>query len=683
MLRSHAFNSLYRSGLNDLTREFYTPALRESIEYHRSSGYFSIDALLDLSAGLVPFVKKGGHIKMVTSVELSETSCSVIQRGLELGNEYVSADLERCIDACLANEDSGYLDLIVNLIAAGRLEIRVVYAPTGLYHEKFGLFFDDVGDVVYFIGSANETRSGLRGNRESIMVRCSWEGDSRLFAEEEAYFSRIWNNEDDGLVVMEFPEACRRKLIDAYAVSSSVDDAVARIEGNLDAPRVKQLYPYQREAVEQFAANRYAHFFQMATGTGKTFTAIKAVERYLADCGNAIVIVIVPQTDLQVQWHAALEEEGLKSSLCGGAAKSDAEAAVDDALLDYYELDESPVLICVNMTYFSKLAGRVRQIANEANVCIVVDEAHTVTARQLDQLPFCATARLGLSATPERFGAGEADRIVEYFTRGTIDPYSYDIDQAIKAGFLTPYRYHPVYLELGEDEFGAYGRLTRRLALLCSQDTPDEDEIQRVRLERSRILKTSPGKIRELRSMVGSGVYDFVNSVVYCGAGKDRESDVPIIREVTSLLNEAGLSAKSFFSGSDDRPGILREFEEGFFDTLVAIKCFDQGVDVKKLDKLYIMASDSSKRQTIQRRGRVLRTSRATMKESADIFDMVLIPPEGIIDPAAARSLVSQEAARMAEYSSSAANKKDVLEDIEQLMKTYGVEETQFDEDLV
>ena len=683
MLRSHAFNSLYRSGINDLAREFYTPALRESVRYHRCSGYFSIDALLELSSGLVPFVRKGGRIKMVTSVELSETSCSVIQRGLELSREYVQADLERCIDACLDHEGSDYLDLIVNLIAAGRLEIRVAYAPTGLYHEKFGLFFDSNGGVVYFIGSVNETKSGLRANREAIMVSCSWEGDSRLFTEEEAYFSRIWNDEDDGLAVMEFPEACRRKLIEAYAVSPSVDEAVARIEGNLDAPRVKQLYPYQREAVEQFVANGYAHFFQMATGTGKTFTAIKAMERYLADCGNAIVIVIVPQTDLQAQWRAALEDEGLKCSLCGGDARSDAETTFDDALLDYYELDESPILVCVNMTYFGKLAGRVRQIANEANVCIVVDEAHTVTAHQLDQLPFRTAARLGLSATPERFGAGEADRIVAYFTRSAIDPYGYGIDQAIEAGFLTPYRYHPVYLELGVNEYGAYGRLTRRLAVLCSQDMPDEDEIQRVRLERSRILKTSPEKIRELRSMVDSGAYDFVNSVVYCGAGKDRESDMPIIREVTALLNQAGLSAKSFFSGSDDRPGILREFEEGFFDTLVAIKCFDQGVDVKKLDKLYIMASDSSRRQTIQRCGRVLRTSRATKKESADIFDMVLIPPEGVDDPAAARSLISQEAARMAEYSSSAENKKDVLEEIDQIMETYGVEEARFDEDLV
>lgn len=681
MLRSHHFLPIYRSGAHDLLREFYTPALRDSVKYLRCSGYFSIDALLELSAGLVPFVQQGGIIKMVTSVELSERSCSVIHRGLELSDAYVQEDLERCIDACLSEEASDYLDLIVNLIAAGRLEIRIAYSPTGLYHEKFGLFFDRDGDSVYFNGSANETASGLRSNRESILVTCSWEGGEDVISEEEAYFSRIWDDKDDGLSVMEFPEACRRRLVDAYAVSSSVDEAVARIKGRLNEPQEKRLYPYQSEAVEQFVANGYAHFLQMATGTGKTFTAIKAVERYLADRGAAIVVVIVPQTDLQDQWRAAFEEEGLRAELCGGAAAQDAEAAVDNALMDHFMFGESPILLCVNRTYFSKMAERLRQAANEANVCVVVDEAHTLTPRQRALLPD-ADARLGLSATPERFEEGEAERIVSYFTRSAIEPYRYDIDQAIAAGFLTPYRYHPLYLEMGEKDFQRYGSLTRELAALCSQDPPDEDKIQRVRLNRSRILKTAPEKLRMLEGMVTGGRYDFVNSVVYCGAGKDRDSDAPIIREATALLNRAGLSAKSFFHGSEDRPGILREFEAGFFDTLVAIKCFDQGVDVKKLDKLYIMASDSSRRQTIQRRGRVLRTSRATGKDSADIYDMVLVPPADADDQAAGRSLVSQEVARMAEYASSAINKDEVAEAIEDLCEEYGVEEVSFDEDL-
>jgi superfamily II DNA or RNA helicase len=49
-------------------------------------------------------------------------------------------------------------------------------------------------------------------------------------------------------------------------------------------------------------------------------------------------------------------------------------------------------------------------------------------------------------------------------------------------------------------------------------------------------------------------------------------------------------------------------------------------VDVPKLDKIYIMASDSALRQTVQRRGRVLRKCRESGKTIAYIYDMVVLP---------------------------------------------------------
>ena len=73
-------------------------------------------------------------------------------------------------------------------------------------------------------------------------------------------------------------------------------------------PFKKTLYPYQEKAVEEFVINRYCHFFEMATGTGKTFTAVKAVERMSEKMNgkSLYVIVVVPQIDLQMQWKQAL-----------------------------------------------------------------------------------------------------------------------------------------------------------------------------------------------------------------------------------------------------------------------------------------------------------------------------------------------------------------------------------------
>ena len=113
-------------------------------------------------------------------------------------------------------------------------------------------------------------------------------------------------------------------------------------------------------------------------------------------------------------------------------------------------------------------------------------------------------------------------------------------------------------------------------------------------------------------------LFDFKNSVVYCGHGKDYETDDSIIDSVTRILAVDGkYTVSQFTSKTINRAQVLDEFENENYGTLVAIKCFDEGVDVPKLDKIYIMASDALKRQTIQRRGRVLRTCAEAGKKVA------------------------------------------------------------------
>ena len=108
---------------------------------------------------------------------------------------------------------------------------------------------------------------------------------------------------------------------------------------------------------------------------------------------------------------------------------------------------------------------------------------------------------------------------------------------------------------------------------------------------------------------------------------------------------------------------------------LAAIKCFDEGVDVPKLDKIYIMASDALSRQTIQRRGRVLRTCTDTGKRIAYIYDFVALPPiectEGIGDP----NLVINEMRRAKEYARLADNKSDTMAELSAIMGMYGINE--------
>ena len=97
---------------------------------------------------------------------------------------------------------------------------------------------------------------------------------------------------------------------------------------------------------------------------------------------------------------------------------------------------------------------------------------------------------------------------------------------------------------------------------------PDPEVIDKLRRERSLILKQASGKIEKLRELAEEG-YNFVNSVVYCGQGKDDEGEL-IIDSVTRTLYDNGMVVSQFTSRTLNRKRVLYEFEQGYFDTLVA-----------------------------------------------------------------------------------------------------------------
>ena len=128
-----------------------------------------------------------------------------------------------------------------------------------------------------------------------------------------------------------------------------------------------------------------------------------------------------------------------------------------------------------------------------------------------------------------------------------------------------------------------------------------------------------------------------------------------------------------FTSKTQNRKRVLYEFEQGYYDTLVAIKCFDEGVDVPKLDKIYIMASDGALRQTVQRRGRVLRKCKESGKTIAYIYDMVVLPPVEA-GTYGCDGLLKVELPRAKEYNRLALNKEENEMLFKNIEETYHVE---------
>ena len=659
----------YSSSIEDLVDSFFVPVLKCSKQYDRASGYFSVEALDVLAEGLIPYLNNNGKIRLITSIELQSRELDVIRKGYEIAQKHLTEDINRIIDNTLIEDEHALrnLDLISNLIAANILQIRVAYRIDGeLYHEKVALFKDRQGISLSAVGSANSTVNGYRKNIETLSVQISSDGLKFLngITKLEDNFEAIWTNTHDIVKSYELPEAVKLKLFEKYRNSSSIKEAIERIEKSLLAEngftKEKKLYPYQEEAIKQFTENSYCHLYEMATGTGKTFTAIKTIQ-YMIDhriCEPIVIMIVVPQIDLQVQWQETLEKANYRPLLFGGVASSaNFTDDINRLSIEYAFGTPFSIAVCVYDTFFQKVLPRIQKFSN--NAMIVVDEVHDLSNKHMSALGDLFKYRLGLSATPERHDPRQTQNILNYFTKGK-ETYKYTIDQAIENGFLAHYEYHPIKVYLDEDTFEQYKKFTKQLSILYSapKEEQDIDKINEIRILRSALLKKAQCKIDKLKSMIiQPELYDFDNAVVYCGQGKEMtNSGESIVDVVSRSLYELGAYRVSqYTSATQDRNRVLEEFRNSYFQTLVAIKCFDEGVDVPKLDKIYLMASDSNMRQTVQRRGRVLRTCTETGKEIAHIYDMVTVPPIGTTG-SGVNALLNNEFIRINEYARLADN---------------------------
>lgn len=150
----------YRSKLDNVIRDFYVPVLKQSVTYKRAVGFFSSSALLSLTAGISGLVNNGGSIQLIASPRLSQEDIDAINDGLRRRDEVIKEALLRELHEPKGKFEEKRLNLLSNLIAAGRLEIKIAFLEddntVGMFHEKLGLMYDADGNVIAFSGSMNE-----------------------------------------------------------------------------------------------------------------------------------------------------------------------------------------------------------------------------------------------------------------------------------------------------------------------------------------------------------------------------------------------------------------------------------------------------------------------------------------------------------------------------------------------
>lgn len=651
----------YRSFEDDIIKDFYIPVLNKSIHYKRAVGYFSSSALIEVTKGISGLINNKGKIQIIASPQLSREDIVAIEQGYEKREDVITNNIVTNLD--LSTEDTfekKRLNLLAWLISNNVLDIRIAFIEStrgiGIYHEKMGIVEDTRGNKIVFSGSMNETKSALSYNYESFDVFCTWKDEKKRIASKESAFDKLWNNTVNQVTTIEFPKVAKERL-ESYIFEEPDFDLdnkelitikEAQIEyDNYLGPKLPQindfeLRPYQQEAIEEWKKNNYTGIFDMATGTGKTITALGAATELFENNNRRLALVIVcPYQHLVEQWVEDIQFFDMRPIIGYSTSKQrDWRSRLRDSIDAFnYGINDHFCFVTTNATFSTeRIQRRLQRI--KGDFLLIIDEAHNFGARNfVKALLDNATYRLALSATIDRHNDEEGTNLLyEYFGKKCIE---YTLRDAIDNNMLTPYEYYPIPVHLTEGELEIYRRLTYEISKRIIKDQHGKirfkDSAKYYLIQRARVIAGAKNKLTALRDEIKQDK-DSANILVYCGAttinDTDYEEGSPTVEEVRQidavisiLGNELNMNVAKFTSEEDsiERENLRERFAKNEnLQALIAIRCLDEGVNIPSIQKAYILASSTNPKEYIQRRGRVLRKFEG--KEKAIIYDFITLP---------------------------------------------------------
>lgn len=665
----------------DLIADFFVPLLKEANAYDRGVGYFSSGWFRIAAQGMVDFAQSGGRARWVTSPILDEADWEALQTGDAARTDpLLYAKLQSHVEDMAQALERETLSALAWMVADQLLEFRIAVPRNKLergdFHDKFGIFTDAQGNQVSFNGSYNDSIQGTR-NYESIKTFCSWNSAfAPLIVADVERFNRLWDNRDANVRVFDLPGAAREQILQLRTSARPYQPPPWVAQRVMETPgqyAVKPIIPphvclrdYQEQAIEAWFQQECRGLLEMATGAGKTITALAAAVRLYRRERALALIVAAPYQHLVDQWHDVAESFGFGPQKAYGSRASWLDP-LHNRILSFNAGHSDRLCVVTTYDTFCSEAFQKSLERLHGPMLFVADEAHHLGAqRRRTVLPEAVPYRLALSATPERWNDPAGTAALKSYFGETV--FRLTLADAIERGILTPYYYRPVLVELTDEEMKRYRTLSQRIGkLLAQKKAPDDDKLTKLLIQRADILNKAENKLTALDALLPpASAVD--HALFYCAPGQ--------IDDVRRLVGwEHRIRAHQFTADENarTRQDLLRRFADGDLQALVAIRCLDEGVDVPSTRTAYLLASSSNPREFIQRRGRVLR--RAPGKEFATLYDLIAVPPSpGTLDEdslRAERSLLRRELKRFAEFASSARNSQEAYAVIWDLAKRF------------
>ena len=676
----------YDSDRDNLLQDFFIPSLAITKKYHRLAGFFSSGILSAAARGVIGLIEGGGHMQLMVGATLHQEDATVIEEADKNPEKYVEKVLLKEIDAITDLLTNDHVEALGWMLANNLLEIKIgLVRDGGLFHLKVGVMEDVDGNELSFSGSDNETPSGWRHNIEEFKVFRNWiPEEQEYFAADKEKFERFWTGAGSRVRTIPLPEAVRKRLVSIAPKKKEGLRVWQKKRGPgmtqaIPGPRITSLHLHQLAAIEALNKNGGRGILAMATGAGKTLTALEYA-RQNANAKPLCVVVALPYVHLVNQWiekdikpmfpdipvieiHGQAKDWKTKLPLFLAGFRSGAFKTIFIAGL--YGSLASPEF---TKTLLNSGIGT-------ENLMLIADEVHNAGAPEArNALLDIFDKRVGLSATPERYFDEEGTDVVKKFFGGVV--YEYSLEQAIKDGHLAPYDYFPIIVRLTDAEYVEYQEISARISRAVASATRTSgtevmgrDDIKRLLIQRSKLIKGAGNKIPRLASLLGElNQKGISNTLIYCD-GMDQ------LEKAQDILNNLGVINHKFTQNEplQLRDSILKNFASGVYKALIAIKCLDEGVDVPATRIAIIVASTTNPREFIQRRGRVLRKD--PYKSKATVYDFIVVPPGGssAATTRAEKTVLESEFHRVRDFIETASNKADIYEQFLDIMREFGV----------
>ena len=696
---------LYRLPDDPIGPRVLIPAFRAATSVRGAFGWFTAGWIGRLAPGLAEYLNREdtSQIQCTVAPVLYAAEHEAIEQAQRMSTEEAAeivADVftNGRVDASALGCHA--LDCLAWMIATDRLRLRVaIPTPDSNYHPKVWLF-DDGEHQVLVRGSANATGRGLGASVEHMDVNVTWSEHSRGRVLDGISMLNDWSDGRSAGIeqVVDLSDALRSGIIETapdtaprtadYARAIRADGSPpwaieqldrlrARFETdrrNRERPRLQIPdwlewqtgdFAHQGEAVAAWESSPDPKrgTISMATGAGKTFTALVCATRAQDSLNDSpfLIVVSAPSVPLINQWQAEVRRFSIEPVT--PTLSRDTDASLTSLLRSLAGGGTHVAIVTNNLlctrAFQQTIAVGARNGAEPVATMFIADEAHTLGAEGfVNNKPEFFERRLALSATPERqYDPDGTEAIFDFFGAPV---YEFGIGRAIGL-CLTPYDYYVHASTLASSELDEFSALTDRIRQMFLIQDPEDDDtpLKYLLIKRRRIIETAQAKLPLLGGVLRRRAPRSLRHALVYASAKNPEQ----FERIGAILSSLGVRwapvTEATTRSTRTLNETLRTFTDGGYQVLLAKKVLDEGVDIPSVREAFLVASSTVEREWIQRRGRILRCH--PDKPWAILHDFLALPPVDLVQATGPadndlRKIVQGELSRALSFAAHARN---------------------------